>query len=244
MKHILQLVFLTSLTIANAQNQYAGTSRVVESTISSSPLSFITEVSGSEYSKLSGSQYLFDSWFETEVFTLDGQHHTNITAKLNIHNYTLDVQSGQVVKMVSYDVIDSLIIKEPLKNRIIHCAAKYHYSQDENIPLIGFAEKLTSGKISLLRVLSTKIAVSNYNAALDLGEKGDKIIRSDVYYLLDQSGNVYSLPRSKRKLKEISLLNGQKLATLKSYMQEKSLKMNKEEDLMILVQKIDELVRS
>lgn len=231
-------------SLASAQyGQYAGTNRVVEPTISSDPLSFVTEVNGSEYSKLSGSLYLIDEWLDTEVFTLNGQYHTNISAKLNIHNYTLDIQNDEVVKMVSYDVIDSLIIKEPLKDRVIHCAGKYHYSLNEKIPLIGFAEELTTGSITLLKVLSTTIVKSSYNAALDLGEKGDKIMRADVYYLLDENGIVYALPKSKRKLKEIGLLDSERLEILKTYIKERSLKMNKEEDLIIIAQKVNALAK-
>ena len=169
MKFTLLITLTITFGFANAQyGQYAGTNRVVEPSIGTDPLSFITEVDGSEYAELSGTQYLYEEWLETEVFTLDGNYHPNIVAKLNIHNYTLDIQSGQLVKMVSYDLIDSLIIKEPLKHRIIHCAGKYHYSKDTNIPIIGFSEKLTTGNIILLKVLSTAISKSNYNAALDL----------------------------------------------------------------------------
>lgn len=69
-------------------------------------------------------------------------------------------------------------------------------------PISGFFEVLIDGKIPLLRRTEAVVKPSNYNQALMIGERNDKIIKRNVYYYLNDR-EINLIPKEKRKFYKI-----------------------------------------
>ncbi|UJP64250.1 carboxypeptidase-like regulatory domain-containing protein [Mongoliitalea daihaiensis] len=74
--------------------------------------------------------------------------------------------------------------------------------KDEGSPISGFFEVLVDGKKPLLRRTIATIRESNYNEALMVGERDDKIVKRNQYYYA-VGKNIFIIPKKKKQFLEI-----------------------------------------
>ncbi|MCW5909754.1 MAG: hypothetical protein KIT62_01710 [Cyclobacteriaceae bacterium] len=95
--------------------------------------------------------------------------------------------------------------------------------------LPGMFEVLVEGKTTLFKRTTKYVQKANYNIAMDVGSRDDVIIDKHEYYWAT-GGQVRELPRGRKMLG----LFQDKGAEVKSYVKDKGLRLNKEEDIILL----------
>ncbi len=71
--------------------------------------------------------------------------------------------------------------------------------KEDGAPISGFFEVLVDGQMPLVRRTIASIKESNYNEALMVGNRNDKIMKRNTYYYIKDKA-VHPLPRNRKKL--------------------------------------------
>ncbi|EAZ82863.1 carboxypeptidase-like regulatory domain-containing protein [Algoriphagus machipongonensis] len=71
--------------------------------------------------------------------------------------------------------------------------------KEEGAPISGFFEVLVDGELPLMRRTKAVFKESNYNEALMVGERNDKIIKRNTYYYLEDK-DIIELPSRRKKI--------------------------------------------
>lgn len=95
----------------------------------------------------------------------------------------------------------------------------------------GFYLELSVGKLTLLEKASISLIKSNYNEALAVGDRNDKLIKTFEYFFFRNSV-ITKLPKSKKL--RLELFKDQK-ASVDSYVKKESLSLKKIDDFIIIV---------
>lgn len=71
--------------------------------------------------------------------------------------------------------------------------------KEDGVPISGFFEVLVDGQMPLVRRTIASIKESNYNEALMVGNRNDKVMKRNTYYYVKDKA-VHPLPKNRRKL--------------------------------------------
>ncbi|MCH7398580.1 hypothetical protein MM236_11290 [Belliella sp. DSM 107340] len=104
-------------------------------------------------------------------------------------------EDGRVVK-INGDKVKSFVSVDSVTKakRIFMNQANFRKDEDN---LVGFFELLVEGDITLVKLTTAIYRNSNYNTALMMGEKNDRIVKRDTFYFI--SNDVVTLIPSKMK---------------------------------------------
>ena len=91
--------------------------------------------------------------------------------------------------------------------------------RDEGVPISGFFEVLVEGEIPLMRRTLAIFKESNYNTALMVGSRDDRIIKRNVYYYL-KGKDLYPIPK---KRKDIFQIFGDQAADMEAFAEKNSM---------------------
>lgn len=94
--------------------------------------------------------------------------------------------------------------------------------KDEGSPISGFFEVLVDGQKPLLRRTVATIRASNYNEALMVGEKDDKIVKRNQYYYA-VGKDIFMIPKKKKQFLEIF---GDKATMISTFVSDNKLRYN------------------
>ncbi|MBC5993149.1 hypothetical protein [Pontibacter cellulosilyticus] len=101
------------------------------------------------------------------------------------------------------------------------------------VPLMGFLEVIEDGKATLLRKYRIEVIKAGYNVALNAGNKQDKIVKKEAYYLKKKDSN--DLVEISRNQKSNLAALGAQQDQVKAYMKENKLKFKPGKDLAKIV---------
>lgn len=87
--------------------------------------------------------------------------------------------------------------------------------REDNVPISGFFEVLVEGQLPLMRRTMAIFKESNYNTALMVGNRNDKIIKRNVYYYL-KGKDLFEVPK---KRKELYLIFGDKAVEMEDFVE-------------------------
>jgi hypothetical protein len=118
--------------------------------------------------------------------------------RLDLLKNELELRTKSGIKVIDSKKINSFVWMDSLTKIPEYFVNAKDYKSEEGIPFIGFFRIIVDGRMPLFKLTEAYIKKSNYNAALDVGSRDDKIIKKDhFYYAID--GVAYDVPGSKKK---------------------------------------------
>lgn len=181
--------------------------------------------------KLLGNNYVSDQWQLADITLVgDTVEFRNIEIKLDVSNRVIEIKTGGETKILPSTQAKTITVKGYTPTFYVTRVGTGLYGPS------GFYKVLYEGDEKLLCHYSTRIEQSHYNEALNAGQKDDKIIKVETYYISNLD-KLVPLELKKSKLAD-QLGVGESLLR---YMKEEGLSPKKEVDLIKIVQYADKL---
>lgn len=200
---------------------------LVVTTPSAMPKNILQAFSGGR-TNMKGKKYLEEQHLEG-VVTLTGSNKAYHFRQLryNIFSHDLEVQLEGKTKFIRNMRVASFSLKQGGKIRKFISARPYMLSGERQN---GYLEVLADGEVKLVKQVKAEVLSSNYNIALNVGDRSDKITQKEKMFLA-KNDKLYSA-KSKRRVRKL-MTNARFNA--KVVIKEKSLKIKRLADLKILV---------
>lgn len=185
--------------------------------------------------KQEGSTFWSDEWLSGAVKMKNGRVLEGHLLRYDIANESVDLHTVTDVKAIPIkDVAEFTLIDIKGAHRFVDAPSYFGLNTQGSG---GFFEILVEDEVSLLAKTDLEIQKGNYVAALDAGAATDRVIKKEVYYLMDGTDLVL-LPKNKKK--RMSVLE-EYLEDLDLILKEEKLSLKKERDLITLVSLINKL---
>jgi len=158
----------------------------------SSKTSKINEIA---YEKqLLGSFYLDDAWAATDIYLInDSLVLHDIKTRIDLSNNVLEIKTNKDTLVLPTYRIKSLFFKETAKVFVTENIVKS--------PINGFYQVIVNDKCSLLCQSKVKIERGDFNVITNSGNRDDKIIQQEFFYLF-VGDNLLKLENRKAKFKK------------------------------------------
>ena len=251
MKKTTQLFTIAALTVlgittANAQQVISGKTAKAMPTYIGEMTTYVGEGFGQhraispddvDYSANApiGNTFLTEDWNKGTIFF-------TLNRKLEDQQFQFDIEMNQfllkgdeeIKELSDARVVNGVNVMAFVMNNKVGDTRQFLNSLNSGykvngVPLMGFLEVIEDGKMTLLRKYRIEVIKAGYNVALNAGNKQDKIVKKEVYYLKKNDSN---------ELVEVSQNQKSNLAALgihqeqvKAYMKENKLKFKPGNDL-------------
>lgn len=130
-----------------------------------------------------GSPYLFESWNEGVVTIKSlGKVYKFEEMKYDIMNNDIELKVDGAVKVIMDQEVKEFSIKDQASGNIMTFIRMDGFTYEET-PLVGFAQVVALGRVTLVKHFYTEIKEANYSIALNVGDKHDTILKREKFYL-------------------------------------------------------------
>ncbi|MGI9543199.1 MAG: hypothetical protein ACR2MX_08065 [Cyclobacteriaceae bacterium] len=177
-----------------------------------------------------GTHYLQDNWSVGKVMLFNGSALEDLQMKFDIEKSHLEIRTKGRTKLLQ----DTYIEEFTLLNTESGSEMKFMNGslyKENGVASIGFFESILEGKLSLFSKTELDIIKANYDAKFDVGEKSDKVVKSENYFVANGK-NVFRITKNK---KENLKIFGDKSDLIYSYMKSEKLSFKNKEDLERIV---------
>lgn len=172
------------------------------------------------------SVYLQDDWTSGTLMLLSGDTIKDLSLKYDIKNSLLEINTDVGIKVASLSKIKGFELAVVPRKQLFLNANR------QQVPgLTGLVEVLITGKTSLYAKPSIDIIAGNYNAALDVGSRGDKAVKKENLFLV-KDGQATDVTRAGKKI--VANFPGRE-GEIEKYVKEGHLSYKKKEDLAAIV---------
>ena len=188
-----------------------------------------------------GTTYLTDDWSKGELFITLNRLLQTKEFKYDLENNQFLIKTENVanptpdqLKVIYSNTVDAFKLTDPVLGERFFLNATNAGLTTEGKPTIGFLEVLINNKeMSLYRKIDTELLRANYNAALHAGEKSDRIIKKETYYMKDGDQKEL-LEVSKRKKQNLSYF-GKQTAAMEEFLKANKTNFSSATDLVQLI---------
>ncbi len=189
--------------------------------------------------KVIGDTYLSTSFRQAAILLYkDNKLLEGYPIRYDIQSDELDVKTSKGIK-----VLEGRNIKSFLWVDSAHLDPVYFVNAKEyklgGTPLTGFFEVLVDGKAPLFKKTNLALKKANYNEALSVGSRDDKILKQSEFYI-GQSGRVIELPSTKKKF--LPLFES-KAAEMEKFIDTSGLSIKKQDDLIAIFKHYNALIK-
>jgi hypothetical protein len=172
------------------------------------------------------SVYLHDDWVDGTLMLLSGDTLADLSLKYDIKNSLLEINTPAGIKVASLSKIKGFELAVMPRKQLFLNANR------QQVPgLTGLVEVLAKGKTSLYAKPSVEIIAGNYNAALDVGSRGDRAVKKEDLFLV-KDGRATDITRAGKKI--ITNFPGHE-AEIEKYTKVNRLSYKKKDDLATIV---------
>jgi hypothetical protein len=172
------------------------------------------------------SVYLHDDWVDGTLMLLSGDTLADLSLKYDIKNSLLEINTPAGIKVASLSKIKGFELAVMPRKQLFLNANR------QQVPgLTGLVEVLATGSTSLYAKPSVEIIAGNYNAALDVGSRGDKAVKKEDMYLV-KDGKATDVTKAGKKV--VSQFRGRE-DEIEKYAKDNHLSYKKKEDLATIV---------
>lgn len=188
--------------------------------------------------KVIGDTYLSTMWRKSAIqLYKDDRIIEGYDTRYDIHADALDVKTTAGVKMLEGRRIRSFSWRDSSRIEPVFFVNAQDFKL-EGTPMTGFFEVMADGRAPLLKRTVLQIKKANYNVSFDVGSRDDKILKRADYYMA--TGNdVVEVGTSKKKMLP---LFGDKAAEVEKFIDDNSLSLKKEGDLVKLFEYYNSLL--
>jgi len=152
----------------------------------------------------------------------------NYKARYDIRQNELEVMTATEVKVVPGDRIKSFAVYDSASSKArFYVNAKDLGAAKEN-RLVGFPEVLAEGQLTLLKMTEISVKRADYNSALNVGSRDDKILKNPAYYVF-RNNSVEPLRLNRKKFMPVF---GDRAGTVGEMIDQHGLSLSREADLV------------
>jgi hypothetical protein len=188
---------------------------------------------------LEGTTYLFEHWYNGDIFLKNGKKILNYPVKMDLYNAILEVKGKDMVRICAFELIDQLRLYDPFENDTLLFVQAGRYTFANETPLSGLFQIIYRGKSMVFVYPFAEIHEATYVPAVDIGSRNDKIVIHRNYYFLGNEGRVVELAHSRKGNLQFF---GDKAMEMKSYIKKNGLKFTDEDDLAAIFSYYDSLI--
>jgi len=175
---------------------------------------------------LVGSPYLSDDWSKGSIALYNGDVIDDITLKYNVFKKEMLFQADGDIYVLSSP--DSVLFITMGNRRFVYLPVNDRKKKSEK----DYFEELSDGDVCRLLLRHTaSILKSNYNVALNAGEKDDRMEHQSAYYLIKDN---LVVPVD-RKGENLYRLLSDKSAELSDFVKERHLSFTSQDDLIQII---------
>ncbi|HEX5167796.1 MAG TPA: hypothetical protein VFW11_01380 [Cyclobacteriaceae bacterium] len=230
------LVFflVVSSNFSDAQSLPMGTTGGSRFFLKPGAYAFVTELPPAP-SETTGDYYVANDWFQGNIILNDSMRLEALFFKYNLKANHFEIKTEHEVKILP----GKRVIYFDWSNNQNPADGEYQRADEYELngtKLEGFIKIIQRGSYSLMMGLEFKIIPANFNTALNVGERNDKIVKEEVYYILREKKLLRVDSNKKKFTEELKKFTGYDLS--------QSVKLNKInpkelEDLLIIVEELN-----
>ena len=226
------IALIFTITVLKAQLVPMG-DRGGASTVNVAPSGFITQLPLAP-PQTEGDYYLENAWLRGNVLLRDSSLLEAIYFKYNLKENNFEIRTESEVKVLpgfrakSFEWIGN---QNPRDGLYIN-AADYDCSGTK---LNSFLKVTNTGDYVIVKRGELKIIPSNYNAALNIGERNDRIVKDEAYYLLHGNKLMRVDSNKKKFTADLKIFSGHDLS---SFMKENKVDPKNINDLYLVTDKL------
>ncbi|MEP6738260.1 MAG: hypothetical protein ABJA70_22235 [Chryseolinea sp.] len=250
MKSIIRLSFLIAFTAAlmNSVSCEAQVSAIPQTVRAMNTIERLTDSNGLGLNemlygiplppgKVVGDNYLYLNWKISALLLYEGSKLIEgYAVRYDIAADQLDIKTSNGVKMIEGKKVKSFMWIDSATTTPSYFINAKDFRHN-NVPMTGFFEVMVDGNHHLLKKTNVIIKTADYNPALSIGNRDDKILKKSEYYLASGS-IVQQVPDSKKRLAAIFGDNNQ---SIQAYIRSADLSVKREDDLIQIVMHYNEL---
>jgi hypothetical protein len=173
-----------------------------------------------------GSYYISENWNTGTIYLKSGDTLKGYPLKYDIDKNLIEIKTPQQIKALSGNNVIAFEWDDTQRKSFFLNGEQYTF---EGTKLYGFYQILTPGKVELLSKIFLEIKRADYNVALDVGSRADKIIQREKLFVAKDK-QLFEL-----KSREIPKPLSDKALEIKVYLKQNNLKLNKKDDAIRLV---------
>lgn len=171
-------------------------------------------------------QYIDDRWNEGTIVLLTNDSIHRYPLKYNLVTDVVEVKTERAVKVVPLkDTQRFYWVDDGQRSEFINGSG---YTMG-GTPLVGYLQLLSEGPLNLFKKTFLSVQRANYRPELDVGNRDDKIVREDVYYVARGQHIVEIKPRRVFKFFK------QHQTEVRKYAKQNRLRPQEEADLVAIV---------
>jgi len=173
---------------------------------------------------LDGSQYLYDDWQKGSIFLNSGDTIKTIKLRFNVFKNEMQFQNNdQVYAIGSPENIKEIILGA-------HSFIYLNYNEDGK-PKKSYFEIISRGNSCLLQFYYSEILPSNFNVALNSGNKNDQLSMKKKYFL-KKGDTVIQIDKKGKNIVSAFELRGKEI---QKYAKNNKLSFKNESDLIAII---------
>ncbi|AKD03371.1 hypothetical protein PKOR_09870 [Pontibacter korlensis] len=188
-----------------------------------------------------GTVYLTDDWSSGELFI-------TLNRMLEAESFKYDIENNQFLinttnspsptpdqlRVINSTAVDAFKLADPILGDRVFVNATHAGLTINGQPATGFVEVLVNDEgISLFRKVDTELIRASYNVAFNAGDKNDRIVRREDYYL--KKGNQKELLEITGKKKQNLSYFSEQQPAMTAFLKKNDIDFNSAPDLVKLV---------
>ncbi|MDO1445319.1 hypothetical protein Q0590_03605 [Rhodocytophaga aerolata] len=174
-----------------------------------------------------GTNYLSPEWNTGTIYLKSGDTLNNFPLMYDLDKRTLEIQAKEVIKILPGEKVIAFEWQDKTGRSTSFVNSEY-YTLD-GTPLLGVFEVLAAGDLQLLSRIELERKKSNYNVALDVGSKADKLIKKEKLYVAREK------KLTELKGKDDYSIFGDKQAAIQQFAKENKAKLSRKEDALRII---------
>jgi hypothetical protein len=188
--------------------------------------------------KVIGDTYYSTQWKKSAIqLYKDDRVIEGYKIRYDIQTDALDVNTDAGVKVLDGKRIRSFSWLDSSRVDPVYFVNARDYKLD-GTPLTGFFEVLVDGKTPLFKRVELHLKKADYNVSFDVGSRDDKILKQAVYFV-GQEKSVVEAGSSKKKILAVF---GDKAGEMEKFMNDNSVSVKREADLVKVFQHYNSLI--
>ena len=185
-----------------------------------------------------GQTFWDESWKQGLIVLKDSQQIRGYPLRYDLFNETIEIKTGQDIKVLPVYKVFAFFRFEGGDTLCFLDLASY-LDLPPDPAIMGLSQLYYEGQTVLVKHKKRELLKANYVPALDAGNVNDKIIFTDEFLLFDGQG-LMRVPKRRGKMNaELEDRN----FDLTGFLKKNKINPRKAEDLILLCQKLDELLR-
>ena len=181
--------------------------------------------------KVVGDTYIDTHWRNANVMLFEKEKLIEgFPMRYDIHLDELEFKGKSGIKVLAGSKVKSFVWADSISRTPAYFINGKSFRNEDDVPFTGFFEVLEEGSVPLLKRTYISVRKADYNVAMNVGSRDDKILKKNKYYVLREN-RLVELPASRKKF--LSFFNDN--SRLDEYIRENGLSVTDEHDLKLIM---------